>query len=105
MGSGLVADIIVIPDRTRTVCIWGLCRLGTKSSLTLRWRGESEANQSLNRAGELGPNFKTFMDHIGSVRAPFRARIGRNLAFVPRPASPVIPLKLLKAFCFCRQRV
>ena len=27
------------------------------------------------------------------------------LIFVPRPASPVISLKLLKAFCFCRQRV
>ena len=40
--------------------------------------GSLERTSLWNRAGKLGPNFKTFMDHLGSVRAPFRARIGRE---------------------------
>jgi hypothetical protein len=34
---------LLLPDRTRTACIWGLRRLGTKSSQTLRWR-EMDSN-------------------------------------------------------------
>src|SRR6516165_6450382 len=45
MGSGLVADIIVIPNRTRTACIWGLRRFGTKSSNPSPSSGESGTNQ------------------------------------------------------------
>ena len=33
------ADRILIPDRTRTACIWGLRRLGAKSSQTLPVEG------------------------------------------------------------------
>jgi hypothetical protein len=71
-----------------------VCRSGTESSQTPRWRGESRANQSLkvgfSGAGELRPNSETFMDDTGSVRAPFSGRISRNFGFVPRPTSLVM---------------
>jgi hypothetical protein len=34
-------------------------------------------------AGELPSDSKTFMDDVGSVGVPFRARIGRNFDFCP----------------------
>jgi hypothetical protein len=64
----------------------------------------SEPVSELGFSGAMGfrPDSNTFVDDSGSVRRPFRTRIGRNLGlFTSGRAAPAMCLKLLKPLCFC----
>ena len=49
---------------------------------------------------ELRSDSKAFINDVGSVRVPFRARIGRNFAFVPRLGLRLYRFKVLKTLIF-----
>src|SRR6516165_8022638 len=65
---------------------------GTESLLTLCWRGESRANQSLKwvfrGTGKLGSDSKTFMGWCRKRKGTIPARIGRNFGFCHSAGFP-----------------
>ena len=48
-----------------------------------RVTSEPVSEMGFRGPGKLPSDSKMFMDGVGSIRAPFRARIGRNFGFCP----------------------